>query len=99
MARGWTLDVKRVGKVKPVRAGIVGITKGGGVCRLLLSQADAAAQRCNSMAGTVHSRNEPLYESEIKFLDNTAAGRVYTANVEAFVDNRLRNTLKKGCGV
>ena len=97
MAKGWTF--KRVGKVKPVRSGIVGVTKGGGVCRLLLSQADAAAQRCNSMAGTVHSRNEPLYGSEIKLLDNTAAGMVYTANVGAFVDNRLRNTLKKGCGV
>lgn len=98
MASGWSVGVKRVGKVKPVRSGIIGIAKGGGVRGLLQSQADAAASRCNSIAGTVHSRTAPLYASEIKVLDNTAAGRVYAANVEAHVDNRLRNTLKKGCG-
>lgn len=97
MGSGW--GVRLDGKVKIIPGGVIEVVKSQGVCELLLSQADKAAQRCNSIAGGVDSRNAPLYESEIKMLDRTAGATVYCANVEAFVDNRLHNTLKKGCGV
>ena len=97
MGSGW--GVKLDGKIKIIPGGVIEIAKSQGVCELLLSQADKAAQRCNSLAQPVHSRNAPLYESELKMLDHTAGATVYCANVEAHVDNRLRNTLKKGCGI
>lgn len=97
MGSGW--GARLDGKIKVIPSGVIEVAKSPGVCELLLSQADKAAQRCNSLAQPVHSRNAPLYESELKMLDHTAGATVYCANVEAHVDNRLRNTLKKGCGV
>ena len=97
MGSGW--GVKLDGKIRIIPGGVIEIAKSQGVCELLLSQADKAAQRCNSMACGINSRNAPLYESEIKMLDRTAGARVYVASVEAHMDNRLHNTLKKGCGV
>ena len=97
MGSGW--GVKLDGKIKIIPGGVIEIAKSQGVSEMLLSQADKAAQRCISMAGGISSRNAPLYESEIKMLDRTAGARVYAANVEAHMDNRLHNTLKKGCGV
>ena len=96
---GWSLKLRRVGRIKPVAAGIIGITKGGGVQSMLMAQGEAAAARCNSMAHLSHGKSAPLYDCQLKMLDRTAAARVGVANKEAYVDNLRHNTLKKGCGV
>lgn len=96
---GWSIKLRRVGKIRPVMAGIVGITKGGAVQSMLMAQGAAAAARCNSMARLTHGKHAPLYDCQLKMLDHTASARVGVANREAYVDNLKHNTLKKGCGV
>lgn len=97
MGSGW--GARLAGRVRIVRGGVVEISKSGGVQSLLAQQGAKCASRCNSMARLSHASTRPLYDSQPKMLTNTAACRVGCANVEAYVENRIHNTLKKGCGV
>lgn len=95
MVSGFSFKLQ--GKIKPVTAGIVEITKGGGVSNLLMQQGAKCASRCNSIAHLPHGN--PVYDVQLKMLDRTASARVGVANVDAYVDNLKHNTLKKGCGI
>lgn len=92
-------SMRLVGRVRPLTPGIVSITKSAGVRALLAKQGDSAAARCNSIASLPHAKEAPRYESSLKDLTYTSAARVSIANVEALIDNRKHNTLKKGCGI
>lgn len=94
---GWTLKMRRVGRIKTVERGIVEITKGGAVSSMLIAQGEKAAARCNALAHLSHGN--PLYTCQLKMLGKTASARVGVANSDACIDNLKNNTLKKGCGV
>ena len=94
---GWSLKMRRVGRIKPIERGIVEITKGGAVSSMLMAQGEKAAARCNALAHLSHGN--PVYECQLKMLGKTASARVGVANTDAYIDNLKHNTLKKGCGV
>lgn len=94
---GWSLKMRRVGRIKPVERGIVEITTGGAVSSMLMAQGEKAAARCNALAHLPHGK--PEYDCQLKMLNKTASARVGVANADAYIDNLKHNTLKKGCGV
>ena len=94
---GWSLKMRRVGRIRPVERGIVEITKCGAVSSMLMAQGESAAARCNALAHLSHGN--PVYGCQLKMLGKTASARVGVANSDAYIDNLKHNTLKKGCGV
>ena len=86
-------------KIRLIPSGVAEVAKSPGVQYLLYHQGAKCASACNSIGHLSHSKVQPKYDWGIKMLDHTAACRVGCANTEAYVDNRIHNTLKKGCGI
>ncbi len=96
---GSGCKVKLVGKVRYLPAGGSEVLRQPGVVSLLRQQAESAAARCNSMAHLGHASTAPAYEAVQKGVRYFDGYVVRTANAEAAIDNRVHNTLKKGCNV